>query len=805
MTSNLSEAVKLTENARTVLNKRYLKRDREGNPVETPEDMFWRVAETIAGADGNFGKNEAEVRETAENFYKMMSDLAFMPNSPTLMNAGRELGQLSACFVLPVEDSLDQIFETIKNTALIHKSGGGTGFSFSKLRPKNDIVKTTMGVSSGPVSFIEVFNAATEAVKQGGTRRGANMAILRVDHPDILEFINSKFEGNKLNNFNISVGITNKFMEAVKEDTDYDLVHPNSGNVQKTLKAREVFDLIVDHAWRNGEPGIVFVDNINKYNPTPELGPIESTNPCGEVPLLPYEACNLGSINLSQMIKYDEGKPGIDWEKLEQTTRLATHFLDNVIEVNNYPLPQITDMVKGNRKIGLGVMGWADILMIINTPYDSEEGTNLALQVMEFIDYHSKAESIELSKQRSAFPNFKNSVYDGKNFLYDKFKGRTGGKIPEEAWQELDNQIREYGIRNATTTCIAPTGTISMISGASCGVEPLFALVFTRHIMDGTTLLEVNPIFEKAIKDSGVYSRELMEKVSEHGSAHGVDEISAEIQRVFVTSHDISPCWHVKMQAAFQLHTDNAVSKTVNFVEEASREDIAQTYILAYESELKGITVYRNNSRFNQAMQIKSSDKEGKEEKAEEQQECLFKESDDDKKWVTPRERPNLTFGMTDKIQTGCGPLYVTINTDEEGLCEVFARMGKSGGCATSQAEATGRMISIALRAGVDINSIIDQLKGIRCPAPSFSKGGVILSCSDAIAKVLERNTDKIPELVQIKNGKAPISPYEQANAEKNISKLDMGLCPECPDCGAMLEFKEGCAMCNSCGFSRCS
>ncbi len=807
MTSNLSEAVNLTENARTVLSKRYLKRDPDGKPVETPEDMFWRVADTIAGADKNFGKSKKEVQETAQSFYNMMTDLAFMPNSPTLMNAGRELGQLSACFVLPVEDSLDQIFETIKNTALIHKSGGGTGFSFSKLRPKNDIVRSTMGVSSGPVSFIEVFNAATEAVKQGGTRRGANMAILRVDHPDILDFINSKFDGSRLNNFNISVGITNEFMEAVKADREYDLVHPNSKEVLKRLRAKEVFDLIVDHAWRNGEPGIVFVDNINKYNPTPELGPIESTNPCGEVPLLPFEACNLGSLNLARMIKYVDDRPEIDWDKLEQTTRTATHFLDNVIEVNNYPLPQITDMVKGNRKIGLGIMGWADLLMILNISYDSDEGTNLALQVMEFIDYHSKAGSVELSKQRGGFPNLKNSIYDRKDFLYEKYIGRSGGKIPEESWQELDKAIEEYGIRNATTTCIAPTGTISMIAGASCGIEPLFALVFTRHIMDGTTLLEVNPLFEKAVKDSGAYSQELMEKVSEHGSAHGVEGISEQIQRVYVTSHDITPEWHVKMQAAFQLHTDNAVSKTVNFVEEATREEIAQTYILAYESDLKGITVYRNNSRFNQAMQIKPTEKDGSQDKTEEsqKQESPRQETEGSKQWLTPRERPGLTFGITDKIQTGCGPLYVTINTDDEGLCEVFARIGKSGGCATSQAEATGRMISIALRAGVDINSIIEQLKGIRCPAPSFNKGGVILSCSDAVARVLERNKDKIPELAGIKANGPYVNQQDQATTENNISKLDIGLCPECPDCGVMLEFKEGCAMCNGCGFSRCS
>ena len=809
MTSYLTESIKLSENAKTVLNKRYLKRDKEGNPVETPEDMFWRVAQTIADADKKFGKSEQEIRQITKDFYEMMADLAFMPNSPTLMNAGRELGQLSACFVLPVEDSLEQIFETIKNTALIHKSGGGTGFSFSKLRPKNDIVKSTMGVSSGPVSFMEVFNAATEAVKQGGTRRGANMAILRVDHPDILEFIDCKSDISKLTNFNISVGITDKFMEAVKKDEEYDLFHPKSQKTVKKLKAKEVFDIIVDHAWKNGEPGIVFVDKINKYNPTPNIGEIESTNPCGEVPLLPFEACNLGSVNLDQMIKYDNDKPEIDWKKLEKTVKLATHFLDNVIEANNYPLPPITKMVEGNRKIGLGLMGWADLLMILNVPYNSEEGINLAFQVMEFIDYHSKIESIDLSEERGEFPNFKGSIYDNKNFLYEKYKGKSGGKITDEDWKILDEKIKEHGIRNATTTCIAPTGTISMIAGASCGVEPLFALVFTRHIMDGEALLEVNPVFEKVIKEREVYSEELMEKVSEHGSAQKIEGIPEDIQKVFVTSHDITPEWHVKMQAAFQLHTDNAVSKTVNFVEEATREEIAHTYILAYESGLKGTTVYRDNSRFN-VMQTKSSSKKESEEKAEEQQkdkDCPFKitESETDKKWVTPRERPNLTIGITDKIQTGCGPLYVTINTDEEGLCEVFARMGKSGGCATSQAEATGRMISIALRAGVDINSIIEQLKGIRCPAPSFGKGGVILSCSDAIAKVLERNSEKIPKLLGMTDDNFAVKQVEQANAEKNISKQDIGLCPECPDCGVMLEFKEGCAICPSCGFSRCS
>ncbi len=785
MTSRLSENIKLTENAKTVLNKRYLKRDKDGNPTETPEDMVWRVAETIAQADKNHGKSTEEVNKTAENFYEIMAKLQFMPNSPTLMNAGRELGQLSACFVLPVKDSLEKIFETIKNTAMIHKSGGGTGFSFSRLRPKNDIVKTTMGVSSGPVSFIEVFNAATEAVKQGGTRRGANMAILRVDHPDILDFINAKFEGSKLTNFNISVGITNAFMEAVKNNTDYDLVHPNSKEVVKTLNAREVFNLIVDHAWRNGEPGIVFLDNVNKYNPTPRHGEIESTNPCGEVPLLPYEACNLGSINLAKMIKYVDNKPEVDWEKLAWVTRTATHFLDNVIEANHYPLPEIREMVDNNRKIGLGIMGWADMLMILNTPYNSDEGINLATQIIEFIDYHSKLESVELSKQRGKFPSFEGSIYDGSNFLFDKYNGKSGGKISDDDWKYLDEEIQKHGIRNATTTCIAPTGTISMIAGASCGVEPLFALVFTRFIMDGTTLCEANPIFEYVAKEREFYSKDLMEKISEHhGTVAEMEEIPEDIRRVFVTAHDVSPEWHVKMQAAFQLHTDNAVSKTVNFEEHATRDDIAKTYILAYESDLKGITVYRNNSRFNQAMQIKSDKKDGKTEKQEEAQ--AKPASDKERQHLTPRERPSLTKGITDKIQTGCGPLYVTINSDEEGLCEVFARIGKSGGCATSQAEATGRMISLALRAGVDTESIIEQLKGIRCPAPAFGKGGVILSCSDAIAKVLERNFE--------------------VNCEETIPcKVDTGICPECPECGIMLEFKEGCAMCPGCGYSKCS
>ncbi|MFH0703167.1 MAG: vitamin B12-dependent ribonucleotide reductase [bacterium] len=803
--------MRLSDNAKTVLAKRYLRRDENGNPTETHEEMFWRVARTIAEADRFYKKDDAHINCLAEEFYKLVTNLDFMPNSPTLMNAGRELGQLSACFVLPVDDSLEAIFEAVKNTALIHKSGGGTGFSFSRLRPKNDIVKSTMGVSSGPVSFIEVFNAATEAVKQGGTRRGANMAILRVDHPDILEFINAKYEGHKLNNFNISVGITNKFMEAVLKDENYNLVHPNTKEVIKQLRAKDVFDIIVDHAWRNGEPGIIFIDNVNAYNTTPQLGDIESTNPCGEVPLLPYEACNLGSINLGKMIKYnEENKPEVDWNKLEYVTKLSIYYLDNVITVNNFPLPQIEQMARNNRKIGLGIMGWADLLMILNISYDSEEGIKLAEKTMEFIDYHSKVKSLELAKERGRFPNFEGSVYDGNTYLYNKYKDKSAGIISDKDWYELDLKIQEFGVRNATTTCIAPTGTISMIAGASGGIEPLFALTFVRKVMDGTELLEVNPIFEKVAKERDFYTEELMKKISIYGSVKEIEEVPDDIQRIFVTAHDVTPEWHVKMQAAFQLHTDNAVSKTVNFEENATRDQIAETYYLAYKSDLKGITVYRNKSRAYQPMNIETKGSE-KSKKQENKDACLFNNIGRFKlvnKVVVPRQRPNLTYGMTDKIQTGCGPLYITINTDEEGLCEVFARMGKSGGCATSQAEATGRMISLALRAGVDISSIIDQLKGIRCPAPSITKGEVILSCSDAIGKVLERNLEKTKNLSIIKNngknGKKRNNTHQSVSFEEG-SRADLGLCPECPECGQMLEFGEGCALCKNCGFSRCS
>lgn len=607
--SSADNKIILTRNALKVLEKRYLKRDKNGNCIETPQDMFRRVADTIASGDLEFGKTSKDVQNLSDRFYSAITHRYFMPNSPTLMNAGRDLGQLAACFVLPIDDSLESIFETIKNTALIHQSGGGTGFSFSRLRPKNSVVRSTMGVSSGPVSFMEVFNAATEAVKQGGTRRGANMGILRVDHPDIIEFINCKSDNNKLNNFNISVAITDKFMEAYLNGKDYDLINPQNNEIVGRMDAGAVFDLIIDSAWKNGEPGIVFIDKMNKDNPTPQIGKIESTNPCGEVPLLPYEACNLGSINLGLMVKEQNGEFVVDWDLLENTVRTAMRFLDNVIVVNNYPLPQISEMVQNNRKIGLGVMGWADMLMQMGIAYNSEEGTSLATDIMSFIDYVSKTESVELAKERGCFNNFKGSVYEDSHYFSKKFAGKTSQKVNDKMWAQLDKDVQKYGLRNATTTCIAPTGTISMIAGASGGIEPLFGLVFSRLIMDGTELLEVNPVFEKYMKTHGLYTEKLMNKIAKCGSVAHIEELPDEVKRIFVTAHDISPYWHVKMQAAFQQFTDNAVSKTVNFIESATREDIKKTYILAYKNNLKGITVYRNNSRQFQPMNLEKAKK----------------------------------------------------------------------------------------------------------------------------------------------------------------------------------------------------
>jgi len=737
----ITSEINLTPNALKVLEKRYLKKNEEGKVIETPEELLRRIARTIASADLRYGKSEEDVKKLQDEFYEMMASLVFLPNSPTLMNAGRRLGQLSACFVLPVDDSMESIFDAVKDTAIIHKSGGGTGFSFSKLRPNGDIVGSTKGISSGPVSFMTVFDTATEAVKQGGTRRGANMGILRVDHPDILSFITCKDDNRKLNNFNISVALTDEFMRVVEEDSSYDLINPRTGKVTNTLKARDVFDLIVEHAWKNGEPGIVFIDRVNESNPTPHIGKIESTNPCGEQPLLPYESCNLGSINLAKMVKTERRE--VDWDKLRDVTRKTVHFLDNVIDVNRYPIAMIEQMTKANRKIGLGVMGWADMLIQLGIPYNSERAVKLAEEVMGFIQREGKNTSTALAEERGSFPNYQGSIYDGKSRL-----------------------------RNATFTTIAPTGTLSIIAGCSSGVEPHFAVSYVKTVMEGTKLIEVNPNFEKVAKERGFWSKELMERIAERGSIQECDEIPDDIKAIFVTAHDITPIEHITMQAAFQKFVDNAVSKTVNFPHHATPKDVEDVYLLAYRLGCKGVTVYRDGSREEQVLT--------KGKKTE-------KPQVDQGQKIVPRSRPEVTKGMTRLVKTGCGNLYVTINEDEEGhLFELFTSMGKAGGCAASQSEAIGRLVSLVFRSNIESNEVIKQLKGISCHSHAWASGGKITSCSDAIAKALEKYLMK----------------GDGGDGDRGYKEvLFIGRCPEC---GGAVEHESGCAVCHNCGFTRC-
>ncbi|MEM2443474.1 MAG: vitamin B12-dependent ribonucleotide reductase [Candidatus Bathyarchaeia archaeon] len=567
----VTDDLKLSLNAISVLERRYLLKDESGRVIETPSQMFRRVAKAIAKVDALYDKS-ANVEAVEEEFYRVMANLEFLPNSPTLMNAGTDIGQLSACFVLPVGDSIEEIFDALKYMALIHKSGGGTGFSFSRLRPRGDVVKSTMGVASGPVSFMRIFDVATEVIKQGGKRRGANMGILRVDHPDIIEFITAKEKEGVLTNFNISVGATDEFMEAVENDEYYSLVNPRNGAVVKRLKARAVFDLIATAAWKTGDPGLVFLDEINRRNPTPHVGVIESTNPCGEVPLLPYESCNLGSINLSRMVRDGE----IDWDKLRRTIRIAVHFLDNVIDANKYPIPQIEKATKANRKIGLGVMGFAEMLIKLGIPYDSDEAIAIAEKVMSFISEEARKKSVELGEERGSFPNFPGSIWD-----------KMGYKA----------------MRNATVTSIAPTGTISIIAGTSSGIEPLFAVAFVRNVM-GTQLFEVNSVFEQIAKERGFYSTELISKIAKTGSVQGLSEVPPDVKRIFVTALEIAPEWHVRMQAAFQKYTDNAVSKTVNLPHEATIDDVRRIFMMAWKLKCKGITVYRYGSKAEQVLVV---------------------------------------------------------------------------------------------------------------------------------------------------------------------------------------------------------
>lgn len=878
----------LSDNAIKVLERRYLTRDIEGNVIETPEGMFRRVAKAVAQADKLYGSEDVSGLE--DQFYELMTSLDFLPNSPTLMNAGKDLGQLSACFVLPVEDSMEGIFDAVKQAALIHKSGGGTGFSFSRLRPKGSVVRTTGGIASGPISFIKVFNSATEAVKQGGTRRGANMAILRVDHPDILEFIECKKNNSDITNFNISVGITEDFMKAAIEGREYELTDPHLQQSVGKLNAKDVLDRIVQMAWKNGEPGIVFLDRMNKYNPTPKLGKIESTNPCvtadtlvetrqgrvridsiaeaevlsidgkyygakafktgkkpvyrlrtkvgyqlkltldhrvmtisgwkeagslsskdvikvykggefvnsgfesieyvgeedvyditegvnhlfvangivvhncGEQPLLPYESCNLGSINLLNMTTDEGGKSKVDYDRLEMTVKTAVHFLDNVIDINKYPLPEIDHMTKLTRKIGLGVMGFADMLFTINIPYDSDEAVNLSRRIMKFINDKSKEESRELAKIRGPFPGIESSIYKGQC------------------------------IRNATTTTIAPTGTISMIAGCSSGIEPLFAISYVRNVMDNDELPEVHPIFRKISEDRGFYSTELMKEIAKQGTIAHLP-VPEDVKKVFVTAHDIDPVWHIRMQSAFQEYTDNAVSKTVNFRHDATRDDVKEVFMLAYKLGCKGVTIYRDGSRESQVLNIGEVNKTKSDSEAEPR--------------IVPRERPEITRGITEKVRVGCGNLYITVNYDDSGICEVFTNVGKAGGC-PSQSEATSRLVSMALRSGIDVEEVLHQLKGIRCHSTLRQKANnkdiKVLSCPDAIARAIEEvlniqstsNSDKF-DIESADDNAVDIAAASGAGQDSDRSGG-----PRCPECGGKITHEGGCVICPSCGYSKC-
>jgi ribonucleoside-diphosphate reductase alpha chain len=733
---------KFADNALSVLERRYLLKDVEGNVIETPAEMLWRVASSIAAADRLYDK-DADVQALALSFYEMMANRDFMPNSPTLMNAGRDLGQLSACFVLPVEDTMDSIFEAVKQTALIHKSGGGTGFSFSRIRPRHDVVHSTRGVSSGPLSFMSVFDCATETIKQGGTRRGANMAILRVDHPDIMDFIKVKSDLTVLNNFNISVAITDAFMQAVENDEEYELINPRNNEPVKKQGAVKVFRQIVKQAWYSGEPGIVFIDRMNDDNPTPEIGLFESTNPCGEQPLLPHESCNLGSINLANMVA--DGQ--VDYQKLGATVAKCVHFLDNVVDVNRYPLPEIEEKTKQNRKIGLGVMGFADMLLKLGIPYSSPEALDLAEKVMKYIDTSAYQASVHIGGQRGSFPNFSRSIYGGKN--------------------------PDVPVRNATRTTIAPTGTISIIAGCSSGVEPLFAVSYVRRVMDNDEFFEVNPVFEEIARANGFHTPELIKKISYSGSVQGIEEIPLKYRRLFETAHDISPKNHIDIQAAFQKSTNNAVSKTINFSNSATIDEVKEAFMLAYKLRCKGVTIYRDGCRENQVLSIGKTDKK--------------KSPQVDVGRPVKRDRPRRLNGSTYQMTTGCGPMYVTINEDsQQQLFELFNTVGKAGGCAASQCEAIGRLVSLAWRSGLPPEPIIKQLIGISCHKPYGFGENKVVSCADAIAQAIRQH-------------------LERHNGCKDETLSEKTMFGACPECGGMIEHEGGCCVCHACGYSECA
>jgi ribonucleoside-diphosphate reductase alpha chain len=836
--------VTLTQNARTVLEKRYLIKNETGKPTETPEDLFWRVATVVAGADERYGATEEDVGAVAEDFYFLMTQRRFEPNSPTLMNAGRPLGQLSACFVLPVEDALSNkkngIYDTLGAMALIHQSGGGTGFSFSRLRGKGSMVRSTTGVASGPISFMKLYDASTDAVKQGGTRRGANMGILRVDHPDIMDFITCKEDLTQVTNFNISVAITRRFMDAVRTGSSYDLIDPSHGKVVGQLDAKTVWDKMILGAWRTGEPGVFFIDEANRYNPVPHLGAYEATNPCGEQPLLPYDVCNLGSINVGYYVK----NGAMDWESFRKDVYLSTHFLDNIIDVNKYPLPEIDSLSKRIRRIGLGVMGFADALIRLGIAYDTEAGVEFGRKVMEFVDVEGKKESERLAGERGPFPEWARSIWG-----------------PDEtcARDEHGKRIRPMQmLRNCNVTTVAPTGTISIIAGCSSGLEPLFAVAFMRN-QAGVQMPDVNEDFVAIAKTEGWYSDELMERIAKTGSVDHA-EIPAKWQKVFVTANAIAPEWHIKMQAAFQKHCDSAISKTTNFSHAATMDDVRKIYEMAYEMDCKGVTVYRDGSRDNQVLStgatagaaasraVTTSDSEGSvvadraiigdlhgqlaEANAEiaRLKQSLYDVEAENLQRRQKRSRPDKLRGTTIRKETPLGTMFVNITEDDRGQpFEVFVMLGKAGGSAMADAEAMGRLISLALRSGIPMAQIHRQLRGISSDRAVGLGPAKVLSVPDAIGIALEewvrdRVSGVQQELPEISSGLPVAGPNDVSvsmthqipasllqGQQQQREAMEFGLqhsaqsfLGTCPDCGSGMEYAEGCAKCHVCGFSEC-
>jgi ribonucleoside-diphosphate reductase alpha chain len=814
----------LSDNAITVLKRRYLVKDEQGQPAESPEDLFWRVASTIAGPDARYGASPKAVEAIAETFYELMASRVWMPNSPTLMNAGRPLGQLSACFVLPVEDALSNgrsgIYDTLRNMALVHQSGGGTGFSFSRLRPKNDVVRSTMGVASGPVSFMSLYDASTDVVKQGGTRRGANMGILRVDHPDILDFVTCKDDTTKITNFNISVAVTDAFMQAVHAGTSYDLLHPRTGVVVGQLDAREVFAKVIHGAWKTGEPGVFFVDEANRYNPVPHLGAYEATNPCGEQPLLPYDVCNLGSINVGLFVRNGD----LDWDGLRRAVHLCTHFLDNVIDANRYPLDEITALAQQIRRIGLGVMGWADLLVRLGIPYDSAEAVDLGRRLMAFIDEEAKVESERLAAQRGVFPAWAESIWG---------PDETCARLPD------GSRVRPMRrLRNCNLTTVAPTGTISIISGCASGIEPLFAVAFMRN-QAGVLMPDVNDDFVRIARREGWYSDALMQRIAEQGHIH-FDEVPARWQRVFVTAHDVTPEWHIRMQAAFQEYTDSAISKTCNFPNAATEEDVRQIYELAYELRCKGVTVYRDGSREMQVLSTGTTARKVQEQNGGEAGQRDREEGADLKATIAEleaelartrkqlhevesenlqrrqkRSRPELLRGTTRRVETPLGTMYVTITEDDRAQpFEVFMTLGKAGGALGADVEAIGRLISLSLRSGIPITEIYRQLRGISSDRVTGLGPNKVLSVPDAIGIAIERwmheKQGVQQDLLDAPAAATPVAVTPPramgpggtlAQGAPHDAEQHVGACP---DCGSQLEYAEGCVKCHVCGYSEC-